>query len=262
MNNVERIKGKWARGKVCVGTAVTLTDSTVVELLGEAGFDFVWIDMEHSAMTIADASAHVRAARASGTAAWIRVPSDDPVVVKPILELHPAGIIVPRIDSAKRAEAAVRSCRYPPRGVRGFGPSRGVRYGLTCPSDYLAQVDEQMMVILQIEHIDAIKDIDNIVSANHTHGPFVIEAAEGGAKLVTLEKPPVIWPGYEEGREASAEVRKRESMEYLATVLDAVRANGTKLLYAENFIYVSAVFGMVNILEQAMKTGKGKILHQ
>ena len=111
--------------------------------------------------------------------------------------------------------------------------------------------------------IESLKpDIDNIVSANHTHGPFVIEAAEGGAKLVTLEKPPVIWPGYEEGREASAEVRKRESMEYLATVLDAVRANGTKLLYAENFIYVSAVFGMVNILGQAMKTGKGKILHQ
>ena len=111
--------------------------------------------------------------------------------------------------------------------------------------------------------IESLKpDIDNIVCANNTHGPYVIEAARGGAKLITLEKPPVIWPGYEEGREASAEIRKRESMEYLGTVLDEVRANGTKLLYAENFIYVSAVFGMVNILEQAMKTGKGKILHQ
>ena len=113
------------------------------------------------------------------------------------------------------------------------------------------------------EMIESVKpDIDNIVSANNTHGSFVIESAHGGARLITLEKPPVIWPGYEEGREASAEVRKRESMEYLATVLDAVRASGTKLLYAENFIYVRAVFGMVNILEQAMKTGKGRILHQ
>ena len=111
--------------------------------------------------------------------------------------------------------------------------------------------------------IEAAKpDIDNIASANHTHGQYVIEAAQGGARLVTLEKPPVIWPGYAAGREASAEVRKRESMEYLATVLDAVRDAGTKLLYAENFVYVSAVFGMVNILGQAMKTGKGKILHQ
>ena len=164
MNHTPRIREKWSKGQLCVGTSASLADAAISELFGEAGYDFVWIDMEHSAMTIADASAHVHAARASGTAAWIRVPSDDPVVVKPILELHPAGIIVPRIDSAKRAEAAVRSCRYPPRGVRGFGPSRGVRYGLTCPSDYLAQVDEQMMVILQIEHIDAIKDIDNIVS--------------------------------------------------------------------------------------------------
>ena len=111
--------------------------------------------------------------------------------------------------------------------------------------------------------IEAVKpDIDNIASANHTHGQYVIEAAQGGARLVTLEKPPVIWPGYAEGREAPPEVRKRESMEYLATVLDAVRASGVKLLYAENFVYVSAVFGMVNILEQAMKTGKGRILHQ
>ena len=164
MNHTPRIREKWSKGQLCVGTAASLADAAVSELYGEAGFDFVWIDMEHSAMTIVDAAAHVRAAQASGAASWIRVPSNDPVVVKPILELHPTGVIVPRIDSIERAESAVRSCRYPPRGVRGFGPSRGVRYGLISHADYLAQVDDQMMVILQIEHIDAIKDIDSIVS--------------------------------------------------------------------------------------------------
>jgi len=51
MNNVEKIREKWARGELCVGTNVTFTDSTVIELFGEAGFDIVWIDMEHSSMT-------------------------------------------------------------------------------------------------------------------------------------------------------------------------------------------------------------------
>ncbi len=176
MNHTTCIREKWSKGQLCVGTQITLAEATVSELYGEAGFDFVWIDMEHSAMTIVDAAAHVRAARASGTAAWIRVPSDDPVVVKPILELHPSAVIVPRIDSVERAESAVRSCRYPPRGIRGYGPTRGVRYGLLPFEDYLAQVDEEMMVIIQIEHIEAIKDIDNVVSVpgvdSITVGPF------------------------------------------------------------------------------------------
>jgi len=75
------------------------------------------------------------------------VPSLDPVVVKPILELHPAALIIPRISSVADAEAAVQSCRYPPRGVRGFGPNRGVRFGGRSTDEYLANVDREVMVI-------------------------------------------------------------------------------------------------------------------
>jgi predicted dehydrogenase len=105
-------------------------------------------------------------------------------------------------------------------------------------------------------------DIDNIASANHTHGPYAVEAAEAGVKVVVLEKPPVIWPGYAEGREADAETRKRESMEYLGTVLDRVRAAGAKLLYAENFVYVDGVRGIAQLLREAVKIGKGRVLYQ
>ena len=73
-------------------------------------------------------------------------------------------------------------------------------------------------------------DIDNIACANYAHGQYVIEAAEAGVRVIVLEKPPVIWPGYREGRTADAETRKRESMQDLATVLDAVRKSGAKLL--------------------------------
>jgi len=163
MNHVDRIREKWDRGELCIGTNVALTDATVSELFGEAGYDFVWIDCEHSAMSLSDALNHVRAARGAGAAAFIRVPSNDPVVVKPYLELHPAAIIIPRIGGAEDAERAVGSCRYPPRGVRGFGPSRGVKFGEIAPPDYLQTVDRDVMVILQIEHINAVKEIDAIL---------------------------------------------------------------------------------------------------
>ena len=163
MNQLEKIRDKWARGEVCIGTNVTLSDSTVVELLGEVGFDIVWIDMEHSAMTLDHCLNHVRTCRGVGVAPFIRVPSNDPVVVKPFLEMHPAGIIMPRISNVADAEQAVRSCRYPPRGVRGFGPIRGVRFSARSTEDYLANVDAEILVILQIEHIDAVNQIEEIL---------------------------------------------------------------------------------------------------
>lgn len=105
-------------------------------------------------------------------------------------------------------------------------------------------------------------DIDNIACANFAHGPYTIEAAEAGVPVIVLEKPPVIWPGYPEGREADAETRKVESMAFLETVLDAVRKSGSKLVYAEDFIYVDGLKALVELLGESQKTGKGKVLYQ
>jgi len=105
-------------------------------------------------------------------------------------------------------------------------------------------------------------DIDNICCANFAHGPYTIEAARAGVPVIVLEKPPVIWPGYPEGRTADAATRKTESMESLAEVLDAVRSSGSKLLYAEDFIYIDGIRGIVELLSEARKTGKGKVLYQ
>ncbi len=105
-------------------------------------------------------------------------------------------------------------------------------------------------------------DIDNIASANYSHGPYTIEAARAGVPVIVLEKPPVIWPGYHEGREADAATRRRETMAYLNEVLEAVRAGGSKLLYAEDFVYFDGLKGFVELLIEAQKTGKGRILYQ
>lgn len=105
-------------------------------------------------------------------------------------------------------------------------------------------------------------DIDNIACANHAHGAYVVEAAQAGAGVIVLEKPPVLWPGYGEGRSADAKTRKIETMAYLAEVLDAVRAGGSKLLYAEDFVYVDGVQGYVAMLREAVARGQGHVLYQ
>jgi len=104
--------------------------------------------------------------------------------------------------------------------------------------------------------------IDNICCANSAHGQYTIEAAEMQVPVIVLEKPPVIWPGYAEERQATAETRKHETMDYLAEVLDAVRKSGSKLLYAEDFVYLDGIKGLVELLIESRATGKGRILYQ
>src|SRR5439155_23049718 len=105
-------------------------------------------------------------------------------------------------------------------------------------------------------------DIDNICCANYAHGQYVREAAEAGVKVIVLEKPPVIWPGLTEKREAAPPVRTQETMAYFGEVLDAVRRGGSKLLYAEDFVYFDGIKGLTELLGEALQVGKGKILYQ
>ena len=105
-------------------------------------------------------------------------------------------------------------------------------------------------------------DIDCIACANYAHAPYVIEAAEAGVKVIVLEKPPIIWPGYAKGLDADAQTKKRQSMALLDEALEAVTACGAKLLYAENLTYVDGVKALVELLLEAEPLGKGKVLLQ
>lgn len=141
-----------------------------------------------------------------------------------------AGIVSGRLENAKK-----------------FAESHGVQSAFSSHAEMLEAVSP---------------DIDNICCANFAHGPYTIEAARAAVPVIVLEKPPVIWPGYPEGREADAATRKHESMQFLAEVLDTVRDSGSKLLYAEDFVYFDGMKGIVELLVEARKSGKGKVLYQ
>lgn len=164
INNLEKFKAKAGMGELCLGMVITLTDPVVSEQAGELGWDFTWIDMEHAPLNIETVLGHVMALRGTDTAPFVRVPGNDPFIIKPVLELAPAGIIIPLVNSPAEAESAVKACRYPPRGIRGCGPRRGTRFGRMPFPDYLRQSKGDPMIIVQIEHRSALKELDSILS--------------------------------------------------------------------------------------------------
>ncbi len=163
ISNQLKFREKMASGKLCTGMVITLNDYAVSELAGDAGFDFTWIDAEHAPHTLESVMGHVMAVRGTDCAPLVRVAWNDPVILKPVLDLAPAGVIIPMVCTADEAAAAVAACKYPPRGIRGCGVRRGVRYGTTPLNTYLHQPESEPMVIIQIEHVDAVKNLDAIL---------------------------------------------------------------------------------------------------
>jgi len=164
LNAVERLREKMEAGPPVLGMGVNLADPIVSEVAVEAGYDFTWVENEHSYMTIKDVLAHILVLHGTGVAPMVRVPVNDPAVIKPYVDLAPAAIVVPFIRSATEGRAAVAACRYPPAGVRGFGPIRNMGHGALQFDEYLEQATRQVMVIVQVEHVDAGNDLDDLVA--------------------------------------------------------------------------------------------------
>ena len=163
MKNTGEFRDKLCRGQVCLGTCITFNDPTVTEALCDL-LDFVWIDTEHNALTLEAVQAHVMATNGSATTPLVRVPWNDPVQIKPVLDVGAAGVIVPLIRSAEDVRRAVAACLYPPQGIRGFGPRRPSNYGRLGGPEFCRAANEDVIVIVQIEHVDAVNDIDAILA--------------------------------------------------------------------------------------------------
>lgn len=161
---MSRLSDKLASGQTAIGSHISLCDSAVTEMMGDVGFDYLWIDTEHTSMSLQDLHNHLIAARATGVSAIVRVPEVSQVKAKPILEMGPDGIIFPQVNSYELALEAVRACMYPPKGNRGYGPRRAMHYGVDMTlNDYLKTADN-VLKLLQFENIDALKDLDKILT--------------------------------------------------------------------------------------------------
>lgn len=163
-NNLEKFRESIRNGKLCKGCVVTFSDPAVTEIAAEAGFDFCWIDGEHGILDRNTAMMHIMALKGTDCAPFYRVPACDHTEIKKIIDLAPAAVIVPMIMNEKDAEYAVAACRYPLQGNRGCGFRRTQQYGNMPMDEYMEISKHEPLVILQIEHIEAVRNLDKILA--------------------------------------------------------------------------------------------------
>lgn len=162
-DGMKTLKEKIQNCESLSGMHVTLGDACISELLGGIGFDFLWIDTEHTTIDYQTLQNHLIAARAGGSNTLVRIPWNDPTMAKRVLEMGPGGIIFPMINTAEEADAAMKSCLYPPYGTRGFGPIRAVRYGQEDNDEYISKRSWEICRCIQIETATAVKNLPEIV---------------------------------------------------------------------------------------------------
>ena len=147
------------------------------------GYEYLWIDGEHGAYDKEALLAHITAVNGAGAGAIVRVTANEPALIKPVLEMGPNGIIVPMVNSAEEAAAFVSACTYPPRGTRGFGPRRAIRYETISTKEYLETIDDSLVKIVQIEHRKGVENIDSILEVPGVDavvvGPFDLSGSLG-----------------------------------------------------------------------------------
>ena len=146
----------------------------VAELMAQAGFDFLTVDAEHSAVDLPQTQQLFQAMRSGHPecACWVRVHGADYSLVKRYVDAGARGVICPLVNTVEQAEQLVGAVRYPPVGMRGVGFCRANRYGLTVSEEF-AHGDDETGVIIQIEHRDAVAQIENLAAVKGIDGVFI-----------------------------------------------------------------------------------------
>lgn len=166
------LKLKLKNRGLSIGSWISIGDSIVAELMAQAGFEWLTIDMEHSAIDISQAQELIRIIELSGIAPLVRVSNNSPDVIKHAMDAGAHGVIVPMVNSKTEAEQVVKSVRYPSAGIRSVGLSRAQKYGFDF-SGYKKWLEEESIVIVQIEHIKAIKELEAILSTPGVDGSII-----------------------------------------------------------------------------------------
>ena len=146
-----------------IGSWITLAHPAIAEIMAKSGFDWLAVDMEHSVITIREAEELIRVIDLAGVVPLVRLTLNNPDQIKRVMDAGAHGIIVPMVNSARDAKNAVEAVKYPSMGKRGIGLARAQGYG-TQFQEYLDWEKTGSIVIVQVEHIDAVNSLEEIFS--------------------------------------------------------------------------------------------------
>ena len=163
-----RVKKILREGGLALGTHVGgIPDPQIVELIGLAGFDAAFIDMEHTTFDLHDVQAMVMAAERVGVTPIVRTPGFDPAFILRLLDMGVQGVQVPHVSSAAVAREAVKAVRYPPEGERGMAAgSRAANFGETPLLEHMARSNKEVLLACMIEDMEAVEQIEEIAAVD------------------------------------------------------------------------------------------------
>ena len=186
MKNFQHIKSnlkeKLSKNELTIGSWLTIPHPSIIEIMSSANFEWLTIDIEHSAIdfeTVQNLIGHIQA---NHMEALVRVSKNDEVIIKRVMDAGANGVVVPMVKNADEAREAVSYVKYPPFGKRGVGLSRAQHYGVSFDS-YKNWVQNESIVIVQIEHIDAVNNLSEILDVEGVDGiivgPYDLSASMG-----------------------------------------------------------------------------------
>lgn len=218
------------------------------ELLAEAGFDVLVIDMEHSPVHIPSLISMIQATKGTDCVPFIRAPWNDMVCIKQILDSGAYGIHIPYVSTREEAEYAVRSCKYAPEGVRGIASNhRAVNYSMN-KMEYFKRANEDIIVMVAIETPQGVKNIKEIASVKGIDGIF-IGPSDLSTSMGYLANPSV--PEVQAAiREIEQEVLKTDK--FLATI--APDAEAARKLYDRGYSLIYMMSDVVDLAKLASAT--------
>jgi 4-hydroxy-2-oxoheptanedioate aldolase len=187
------LKRRLSEGELLFGAWIGTGSATNVEIMAHLGFDFLIIDLEHGQGELGELLAMLRVAAASPAAAVVRVPWNDQVLLKRVLDLGAENIMIPQIESVREAQEAVAACRYPPLGRRGYAAPNVRASGYGRNPNYLAEANAELLLILQIESENAVRSAAAIAAVDGLDVPFlgVNDMAGSIGLLERLDQHPV-----------------------------------------------------------------------
>ena len=192
---VVSLKKKLEKQELALGGWVMTGHPASAEIMARSGLDWVCIDLEHTAIDLGITENLIRAIEVGGAAALVRLTNNDENLIKRVMDSGASGIIVPMVKSREDAQNAVDALYYPPRGRRGVGLARAQKYGAGAGfRNYRDWLENEAVCVVQIEHIDAVDNLEDILSVSGVDayflGPYDLSASMGLAGQ--LDHPDVL----------------------------------------------------------------------
>lgn len=179
---MRNLKEDLQKNRFTVGSWITLGHPSIPEIMAKVGFDWLVVDMEHSAITLQEAQPLIQVIELSGVTPLVRVGENSPLVIKRVMDAGAHGVIVPMVNTKEDAKKAVSAVKYAPIGTRGVGLARAQGYGVEFER-YKGWVNNYSIIVVQIEHIKAIDNLEEILRVEGVDGsiigPYDLSASMG-----------------------------------------------------------------------------------